>query len=70
MSKFAKNRNSKFLGDRKSANLMYQRGRGSRGRRVIGTGGDVGTVVATDKGIAIDRVGGLVLGEGSGGVGL
>ena len=70
MRKLAKIRSSKSLDERKSAKLVCQRDRCSRGRRVIGTGGDVGTVVATDKGIAIDRVGGLVLGEASGGVGL
>ena len=70
MSKFAKTRNSKFSDERKSAKLMYQRGRSSRGRRVVDTGEGVGTVMATDKGIAIDRVGGLVLGKASDGVGL
>ena len=70
MDSTVKSHGSKFSCDGKSAKLMCQRDRCSRGRRVIGTGGDVGTVVATDKGIAIDRVGGLVLGEASGGVGL
>ena len=70
MDSTVKDRGSKFSCDGKSAKLVYQRDGSSRGRRVVGTGEGVGTVMATDKGISIDRVGGLVLGEGSGGVGL
>ena len=70
MDSTVKIRGSKFSCDGKSAKLVYQRDGSNKGRRVVGTGEDVGTLVATDKGIAIDSVEGLVLKEASGVVGL